>query len=125
MFTCTLVPADSPARRVLTLVGELTVKAANDLRLSFMEALDRAESVALHLGGVTVIDVSCMQILCAATRSAVSRDVGLAVATGFPAEVARQVEEAGFSRSANCRCSAIGGGSCCIWASSTPLEMAA
>lgn len=125
MLTSTLVPTDSPARRLLSLSGELSVQTAGDLRLSFMEALDHAESVSLHLGEVMGIDISCMQIFCAATRSASLRGVTLTIAAGFPASAARQVEEAGFNRSSGCRCPIVGGGSCCIWASSATLEMAA
>lgn len=50
--------------------GDLTVRSAAELRTALMKALLDADSVAVAYGDVAAADLTLLQLLCAARRSA-------------------------------------------------------
>jgi hypothetical protein len=52
---------------------------------------------------VNEIDLSCLQVLCAAHRSAVASGRDITTTGKWPDAFARAVEESGYSRGRNCR----------------------
>lgn len=54
----------------LKLEGELTVALAADLRAALLNSFERADNVIINLDNVTKIDLSCLQLLCSAHRTA-------------------------------------------------------
>ena len=62
----------------LELPNELTVARAAELKALLLSALDRGEAVELSALAVSEVDVAGLQILCAARRSALARNVALA-----------------------------------------------
>jgi len=96
----------------LALAGELTISRASELATSIGEWLAEQEKGAvLDLAAVTAADVSFLQILCAAHRSAL-RD-GKSLSTISPSrELLRAVRTAGFERRQPCtQCT----GDTCLW----------
>lgn len=53
----------------LAIKGELNIEQAPDLKATLMESLEAAEKVCVNLEGVSKIDITCIQIFCAANKS--------------------------------------------------------
>ena len=53
----------------LTISGDLMIERSADLQKILIEALDKGDHLELDLKEVTRVDVSCLQLLCAANRS--------------------------------------------------------
>lgn len=58
---------------ILTLSGELTLLQAEQLKMLLAQAVDASECVRINTEAVTDIDLSCLQLICSAHRSAVNR----------------------------------------------------
>lgn len=54
----------------LKLDGEVNVSHATDLKDALIQSLEKAETVEINLNDVTGIDLSCLQLLCSAHRTA-------------------------------------------------------
>ena len=54
----------------LTLGGELTLIHANELKATLTASLQSGGNVAVRLEGITDMDLSCLQLLCSAHRTA-------------------------------------------------------
>jgi len=103
---------DNGKRRVLSLSGELTIQNAEYVRSTLLEAMQSVEHLTVRIDGVTDVDLACLQILCAAHRSAAQRNVHLKLEKKG-AEVFNQTAiYAGFLRHAGC---AFDVGRECLW----------
>ena len=74
------------------LTGPLTVPTAAAVRSQLLAALDGSPSVAVDISGATEIDVTFLQILIAAQRTAQARGADLTLVPGsvlLPVEMAR------------------------------------
>ena len=74
------------------LTGPLTVPTAAAVRDQLLAALDGSPAVTVDLSGVTEIDVTFLQILVAAQRTAQARGTDLSLVPGnvlLPVEMAR------------------------------------
>jgi len=88
---------------VVTLDGDVTLQQAEELRRILIKALVDADEVSLDMDKVEKVDLSCLQLLCSAHRSATRFTKKLAF-SGRPPQVLREaVETAGFSRVTGCR----------------------
>ena len=87
----------------ITLGGKLTVKRAEELRLLFMTALTEADDVEVDFGPVTEVDLSCLQLLCAAHRSASRIKRRFSLSADWPERFKQTVEDAGYVRLTGCR----------------------
>jgi len=54
---------------VLTLEGELGIQNAGELKIAISGILDTCPRVEVNLAHISQIDLSCIQVLCAANRS--------------------------------------------------------
>lgn len=97
---------------MLELAGKLTIARASELAASIGQSLAEEEhEVVLDLEKVTAVDVSFLQILCAAHRTARRDGKSLSVVAASP-ELLRIVRTAGFERRQPCkRCA----GDTCLW----------
>ncbi len=98
----------------LTLQGELTIPHAGEFR-SALSGLLKGEGndcVSIHLEGVTEIDLSGLQLLCSAHRSAAKLKKRLTL-SGVPQELFGQImETSGYVRLKDCE---IHGAEGCFW----------
>lgn len=104
--------AEEGGTLVLRVVGELTIPHAGQFREALLDAFDGAGRVIVSLEGVTAMDITGLQLLCSAHRSANAREKWFGVeglTNPVPAEVAGL---AGFRRHVGC---AVDVGKSCIW----------
>ena len=97
---------------MLKLTGKLTIQRASELAASIGQAIAGEEhAVVLDLAAVTSVDVTFLQILCAAHHSA--RRDGKTLSIVSPSEaLLRAANTAGFERKQPCsKCA----GDICIW----------
>jgi anti-anti-sigma regulatory factor len=87
----------------IKLDGNLTVGQADELRGLLIKALIDAEQVRMDFGTVTDVDLSCIQLLCSAHRSASRMKKSISLSGDWPEVFKKTVEEAGFSRLTGCR----------------------
>lgn len=97
---------------MLELAGKLTISRASELAASIGHLLAEEEHEAvLDLAAVTAADVSFLQILCAAHRTA--RRDGKSLSVASPSrELVHAVRTAGFERKKPCKQCA---GDTCLW----------
>ena len=96
----------------VTLEGVLTVARADELRMLLIKALIDSDSVQVDFGPVAEVDLSCLQLLCAAHRSAGRIKRGFSLSAAWPDRFKQTVEEAGYARLAGCRFDA---DHSCLW----------
>ncbi|MCR4321812.1 MAG: STAS domain-containing protein [Candidatus Brocadiaceae bacterium] len=78
----------------LALEGELTISRAGELRAALINALDKVSHLQLNFGKVTDIDLSCLQLICSAHKTAAGMKKRLTV-TGNSETFKKAMEEAG------------------------------
>ena len=98
----------------VTLDGNLTVGQAEGLRMLLIKALIGADQIRVDFGTVTDVDLSCIQLLCSAHRSAARMKRNVALSGDWPELFKKIVEEAGYSRHSGCRLDV---DSSCLWVS--------
>jgi len=81
----------------ITLEDVLTLPYADEIRNVLIKALDEAHEVAITFRNVTELDLSCLQLLCSARRSAIRVNKRLSLAGSMPELVQRSIETAGYS----------------------------
>lgn len=88
---------------VITIDGDATLQEAEDLRRVLIKALVDADEVSLNMEKVQKVDLSCLQLLCSAHRSATRFTKKLAFSGRLPQALKNAVEVSGFSRVTGCR----------------------
>jgi anti-anti-sigma factor len=88
---------------VVALDGDVTLQQAEEFRRVLIRALTDADEVSLDMEKVENVDLSCLQLLCSAHRSAVRVTKKLAFSGSPPRALINAVETAGFSRVTGCR----------------------
>jgi anti-anti-sigma regulatory factor len=99
---------------VLKVSGEMTMAHADELKTAFLKAIDTYASVQVDLEKATNIDLTAMQILCAAHRYATKKDRIFAFAFPPRGNIRDTVTAAGYSRHVGCSHDAQNS---CIWRS--------
>lgn len=97
---------------VLKVGGELTIPFAGEFRGALLDAFDAAARVIVNLEGVSAADITGLQLLCSAHRSACAREKALCVEGMTNPVVAEAAGLAGFRRHVGC---AVDVGKSCIW----------
>ncbi|MFH0724820.1 MAG: STAS domain-containing protein [Pseudomonadota bacterium] len=88
--------------RVLTLRGELTIARAEELKAALSESLQGAASVRIQLADVGAVDLSCLQLLCSAHRTAAVLGKSLTLEGEVPPMIRETMKYAGFTRQKGC-----------------------
>jgi ABC-type transporter Mla MlaB component len=96
----------------LVLQGELTLDHIRPLQDSLKNALDTVRSLDIDMEDVTEIDLSFLQILCAAHRTAMKTGKTLKLAGGPPKVFQQAMDDNGYSRQSGCSLDA---GKTCLW----------
>lgn len=97
MFNFTLDNSRSTGQLILT--NDLTIRNALDFKEAISNAMAQAQHLELNFEEVERIDLTTMQILCAAHRSLLKRGKKLTIIGTFPNALLENVQLAGF---ANC-----------------------
>ena len=92
----------SSEENVLTLKGELNIFQADQLKAELIQALDKTQRIVIDLRAVTDVDLSALQLLCAAHKSAVAKEKQLLLAPGLPEKLDRQIRKAGLVEGHHC-----------------------
>jgi anti-anti-sigma factor len=88
---------------VVTAGGRLTASQAGPLQRLLLEAFERSKRVELSLRDVQEVDLSFLQLLCAAHRTAAARGIGFRLCGLESAPpVARLIRDAGAERGVGC-----------------------
>lgn len=90
-------------RALVSLDGELTVARAAEIRDSLVRAIDSADSIEINLDKVTGMDLSCLQLLCSAHRTAAGKGKVLAINDQSSPAFLEARRNAGFIYSKQCR----------------------
>jgi ABC-type transporter Mla MlaB component len=102
----------SVTTETLTLIGDLTIEHVQELHQKLMAALDKTQHLTITFADVTGADLSCVQLLCSAHRTAVRTDKFLKLDQQRPEALCRVVKETGFHRDKGCALDSQGS---CIW----------
>lgn len=86
----------------LSLEGDLTVSHAAELKKLIVEALEGGDLVELDLRDATDMDLSFMQLVCSAHRSAMAAGKKIVFSPGKNARVAEVRKQAGFVFTRGC-----------------------
>jgi ABC-type transporter Mla MlaB component len=89
--------------RIVLLEGDLTLPQAPELRTAFMKALVEADDVFIRFGNVGELDLSCLQLLCSAHRSAARLKKRVRFEGGIPKKLSDMADAAGYSRLKGCK----------------------
>ena len=96
---------------LLTILGEMGIESAPELKSALEEALAAVTSIEADLAGITSASLCCLQLLCSAHRTAAAAGKTFTLKkTGIA--FAGSVADAGFLRHVGCRA---GNGSDCLW----------
>jgi anti-anti-sigma factor len=94
------------------LEGELNIQDAGRLKETLVKALAETEALSLDLGGVTGIDIACMQVLCSAHKTFLKAKKPFAVCGRVAPSFERAVQDSGYARAVGCQA----GAQCaCLW----------
>lgn len=97
---------------LLSLSGELTLLKAAHLKEELLQALAAPDGLTLDIQALSAIDLACMQLLCAAYRSAVDRGRPFQVIPPSCEAIATTVAQAGLNW---CHVCASAGENGCPW----------
>jgi anti-anti-sigma regulatory factor len=88
---------------VITLDGDLTLPYAEELKQTIIKAVLDVDELSFAFGDVQAADLSLLQLLCSAHRSAVRLNKKLAFSGVLPKPFTDTVEAAGFSCLKGCK----------------------
>ena len=92
--------------------GELSVAQAADFKDALVNSLARAAEIEINLESVNTIDLACLQLMCAAHRSAAKEGKSLFIKDSTLPVFIEAKELAGFNYSKPCRHVTTGD---CLW----------
>ncbi len=98
---------------ILHLSGALMIDYATRLRSILSDSLKSADRIEIEVSSVTGIDVSCLQLFCAAHRTSVRMNRPLRILDDRSAVFRQTARHAGWLRPAGCT---PGKGAGCLWA---------
>jgi anti-anti-sigma regulatory factor len=97
---------------LVMLEGDLTLPYAEEMKRAFLKAILDTDSVTVSFGSVRDVDLTCLQLLCSAHRSAVRFKKQVAFSGALPSLVRSAMEMAGYSRLKGC---GVGCEDSCLW----------
>ncbi len=88
---------DASKRGVLTLAGDLNIQEAARLKEHFVEALERVDHCVLNLDKVISVDITGIQLLYSACKTAAASNKQLTLEGECPAVFRKAVAAAGYA----------------------------
>ena len=99
-------------KSVIMLEGDLTLPNAKALKEIFTKALQESDDVSIAIVTAQHVDLSCLQLLCSAHRSAMRLKKELTFVGSPPQAFNDAVEAAGLAGAAGCN---LDSGHRCLW----------
>lgn len=93
---------DNGKQRVLILSGDLTIQNAEQMRSKLLESMQNIEHLTVRIDGATDVDLVCLQLLCAAHKTATRLEVRLDLDKELPEVFKQAAIDAGFFRTTSC-----------------------
>ena len=87
---------------ILTLKGELTIETAAELKTALQDAVNRCNAIEVAFKDVTAADLTCLQLLCSAHKSANKLKKSLTLHPEIPGNFRKTVFSLGFRRQSGC-----------------------
>ncbi len=87
---------DGAEAKNITFRGDLTIQSAGEVRRILREALDSCQTIKISLKDIENLDLSCIQLFCAAHKTAFKADKRLTLDATLPEAAIRAIEQAGF-----------------------------
>jgi len=113
-FTADLIDAaELTGARRLKVTGSIRIQHGPELKAAIMHAMAGGSGVVLDLNGVTDVDLSGLQCICAAHRMSIARQQPFSVCREDNQIIAAMAQAAGYFRHTGC---AQDTGHTCIWA---------
>jgi anti-anti-sigma regulatory factor len=109
-------PERSDAQKIVMLEGDLTTSRAEEIKAVFINALMSAKEIIVTFGKITDVDLSCLQLLCAAQRSAVRVHKHVRFDDSLPQILKDTAGASGFLRLTGCK---VDCGKSCLWTAVT------
>jgi anti-anti-sigma regulatory factor len=97
---------------VLKLQGRCTIEQANELKEVLLRKIGEGEHVSVNLEQVSEIDLTLLQLLCAAHGTSLKLKKQFALDGPLPEIFVRAVRESGYCRATGCRRDTSGS---CLW----------
>ena len=101
---------------VVTFSNDLTLPHAEELKAAFLKALVETDDVAIVFENVQEVDLSFLQLLCSAHRSAVRLKKTVKFSAALPKVFTEAAEAAGFARLKGCKLDC---DKSCLWMAAT------
>ncbi|MBE0504724.1 MAG: STAS domain-containing protein [Desulfuromonadales bacterium] len=92
--------------------GDLTIRRIAELKGQIEEALATATHISIEIGADAESDMTVLQLLCAAHRTAARQEKSLQLCGKIPEQFRSVMNLAGFSRHIGCARDKAG---CCLW----------
>ena len=92
----------SDDKRILFINGELTIQNASELKRILIESIDNSEHVVLNLDNVTEVDLSCLQLLYSAHKTAAKSNRRFTLNNNCPEVFKKAVKDTGYLRHFGC-----------------------
>jgi anti-anti-sigma regulatory factor len=96
----------------LRLEGDITIQLAEEFKEALTRGIGCVDKLCVDSSKVTLIDLSGLQLLCAAHRAAMTMGKSFELAEPVPAGFRISAESAGFARHTGCRLDAT---ETCVW----------
>ena len=96
-------PEKPENRVVINLGGVLTIVRAVELKQIISEALNKSKYVVLECSECTDMDLSFLQLVCSAHRTALQSNIMLKLGSTLEEHLLKKAGEAGYFRQTTCR----------------------
>ena len=106
---------DSQKEGSLVADGSLTVQQAAEFKDALTKALNEVDSLEINLDNVTEVDLTCLQLLCAAHKTCMKTNKTLKISHQHTEALKEAVKNAGYERHRGCK--EAGGDNQCLWLS--------
>jgi len=107
-----MITADAPETKVITINGNMTIQHADEIKKVLLEALAGNDRLQLELEGISEVDLTGLQLICAAHRSAIKLGKRFLVNFSVNEPIKTIVQDAGFIRHIGC---SIDISKTCVW----------
>lgn len=99
-----MTPKKNESRKAGTvaLTGDLTITRAAEILSILKESLQANDEVRITLQDVSSVDLSCLQLLCSAHRTAAAAGQVLNLVAPVPEVLRQLIRQKGFKRQKNC-----------------------
>jgi anti-anti-sigma factor len=92
----------SGKKGVLRLKGMLTISQAEELKKTLIKALKKVNELEVDLKKVDEIDISCLQLLCSAHKTAAKSSKRLVLGSDVPEDITHNIMHSGYFRTVGC-----------------------